>query len=143
MNEELLRRSLDDCNLSKAILCYHNPSLLPEKLRTAFTKSDSITPESIYKEYRLSTEDIFRFNQYLASKLRRRDGNASDDALDDAAVDRADDEADYVEGDEIELDHIPDDLLEDSVHASDEDLAAKEKHSQKSLRVSIFLLSLT
>lgn len=150
VNVELLRRALDDCNLSKAILCYHNPSLLPKILRTAFTKEDNITPESISNEYKLSAEDIIRFNQYLASNPRRSDGNASDDARDDAAVGRADDEADesavdndYVEVEEKELDYMPDDLLEDSAHASDEDLESKKRHSQKSLKVSIFLLSLT
>lgn len=149
VNAELLKRSSDDCKLSQAIICYHNPLLLPEELRSAFTKSDNITKERIIDIYQLSKEDIVRFNQYLASEPRRSDGNASDDAR-DAAVDRADDEADesasdkdYVEGDESELDHIPDDFLDDSAHDSDEDLAAKEKHSQKSLEVSIFLLSLT
>ena len=141
VNVELLRNALDDCNLSKAILCYHNPSLLPKILRTAFTKEDNITPESISNEYKLSAEDIIRFNQYLASNPRRSNGNASDDVCDVAAVDRAVDN-EYVEVEEKELDSMPNDL-EDLAHASDEDLAAKENHSRKSLEVSVFLLSLT
>jgi len=141
VNVELLRNASDDCNLSKAILCYHNPSLLPKILRTAFTKEDNITPKSISNEYKLSAEDIIRFNQYLASNPRRSNGNASDDACDVAAVDRAVDN-EYVEVEEKELDSMPDDL-EDLAHASDEDLEAKENHSRKSLEVSVFLLSLT
>jgi hypothetical protein len=38
---------------------------------------------------------------------------------------------------------MPDDLSEDSAHVPDEDIAAKKRHSQKSLKVSIFLLYLS
>jgi hypothetical protein len=150
VNDDLLKRALADSILSTAIICYCNPSLLPEKLRTDFTKSGNITRERIIEEYKLSGEDLNRFNQFLANQPIRSDGNASDDACDDAAVDRADDEADesavdsdYVELDEKELDYVPDDLSEDSAHVSDEDIAAKKRHSQESLKVSIFLLSLS
>jgi hypothetical protein len=150
VNDDLLKRALADCILSTAIICYCNPSLLPKKHRTPFTKSGNITRERIIEEYKLSGEDLNRFNQFLANQPIRSDGNASDDACDDAAVDRADDEADesavdsdYVELDEKELDYVPDDLSEDSAHVSDEDIAAKKRHSQESLKVSIFLLSLS
>ena len=138
-NEVLLNRAWKDFKLSLAIVCHYKSDLLPEQYRFPFTQYDNITPKMIIEGYRLSSYDTCRFEQYLASNPMQHTHH--DEVYDDTANDETDNstiEEVYVEGDEIELDSIPDNYINDSTHTSNDDAALKQEYIQRSLKVSIF-----